>query len=72
MLDGSSPAVRQRIKSRALEAIRVALIGQHSRNQVSDVWVAGKRLLNQRQLTTIELDKVIADARQWGQRIANG
>lgn len=43
-----------------------------SRSQVSDVWVAGKRLLKARELTSVDINKVCADAVQWGVRIAGG
>lgn len=41
-----------------------------SRRQVSDVWVAGKRLLRQRQLTTLDLDDILARADHWQARLA--
>jgi 5-methylthioadenosine/S-adenosylhomocysteine deaminase len=41
-----------------------------SRRQVSDVWVAGRRLLDNGNLTTIDLDAVIGSARQWQSRLA--
>ena len=40
-----------------------------SRQQVTDVWVAGKRLLNQRQLTTINLDVLNAKIKEWQRRL---
>jgi 5-methylthioadenosine/S-adenosylhomocysteine deaminase len=40
-----------------------------SRRQVSDVWVAGKRLLKSGQLTTIDLDEVLHSARGWQTRL---
>lgn len=40
-----------------------------SRRQVSDVWVAGKRLLKSGQLTTIDLDEVLHSARRWQTRL---
>jgi len=42
-----------------------------SRQQVTDVWVAGKRLLNQRQLTTINLVELMAKIAQWQQRLSS-
>jgi len=42
-----------------------------SRRQVTDVWVAGKRLLNQRQLTTVNLDELTAKVAQWRQRLSS-
>ena len=41
-----------------------------SRQQVTDVWVAGKRLLQQRQLTTLNLDELTAKVLVWQQRLA--
>jgi len=46
------------------------LIYAASRRQVSDVWVAGKRLLDNGELTTIDLDAVISSARRWQSRLA--
>jgi len=40
-----------------------------SRHQVSDVWVAGKRLLNRRQLTTLDLEELRGRAAVWQQRL---
>jgi 5-methylthioadenosine/S-adenosylhomocysteine deaminase len=40
-----------------------------SRDQVSDVWVAGRALLSQGQLTHITLDDVLRRAHLWQQRI---
>jgi len=41
-----------------------------SRQQVTDVWVAGKRLLNQRQLTTINTDELKVKIAQWQARLS--
>jgi len=38
-----------------------------SRQQVTDVWVAGKRLLKQRQLTTINIDELKTKIAKWQQ-----
>jgi 5-methylthioadenosine/S-adenosylhomocysteine deaminase len=40
------------------------------REQVSDVWVAGKRLLQNRELTTLDLDGILELAAAWQARIA--
>ncbi len=40
------------------------------RHQVSDVWVAGRHLLNQRRLTTLDETELVAKAREWQGRIA--
>ena len=45
------------------------LVYATGRDKVTDVWVAGKQLLKQRQLTTLDENKIIADARQWAQKI---
>lgn len=46
------------------------LVYAASRHQVSDVWVAGKRLLNKRQLTTLDLQDLRQRAAVWQQRLA--
>lgn len=45
------------------------LVYATSRDKVTDVWVAGKALLKQRQLMTLNQDKIIASAQQWAQDI---
>ncbi len=42
-----------------------------SRQQVTDVWVAGKRLLKQRQLTTINIDDLKVKIAEWQQRLSS-
>lgn len=39
------------------------------RHQVSDVWVNGKQLLKNKQLTTLNSAKIITTSRQWAQKI---
>lgn len=41
-----------------------------SRRQVTDVWVAGKRLLNQRNLTTMNIADLTAKVGEWQQRLS--
>ena len=41
-----------------------------SRHQVSDVWVAGKKLLHKRELTTLDLNELRQRAAIWQQRLA--
>ncbi len=41
-----------------------------SRQQVTDVWVAGKQLLKQRQLTTLDVVELKAKLPKWQQRLA--
>lgn len=40
-----------------------------SRDQVSDVWVAGRALLRDRQLTHLDVDDVLRRAQRWQERI---
>ena len=48
------------------------LVYAAGRHQVSDVWVAGRRLLDNRRLTTIDDTAVRQRAIDWQQRIAKG
>jgi 5-methylthioadenosine/S-adenosylhomocysteine deaminase len=41
------------------------------RQEVSDVWVDGKHLLNQRTLTTIDLDDLLQRIRVWDEKISS-
>jgi len=41
-----------------------------SRRQFTDVWVAGKRLLDGGKLKTIDIDSVVQSAREWQPRLA--
>jgi 5-methylthioadenosine/S-adenosylhomocysteine deaminase len=40
-----------------------------SRNQVTDVWVAGRQLLKQRELLTIDLDRLMQKTALWEDRL---
>ena len=40
------------------------------RQQVRDVWVAGKRLLAERRLATLDVDDLVARARAWRQKLS--
>ncbi|TPW17283.1 MAG: cytosine deaminase [Halothiobacillaceae bacterium] len=46
------------------------LVYSSSRHQVSDVWVAGRQLLKQRQLTTLDQKAILTKTRQWQHKIA--
>ncbi|MFT5425907.1 MAG: 5-methylthioadenosine/S-adenosylhomocysteine deaminase [Gammaproteobacteria bacterium] len=48
------------------------LIYAASRNQVSDVWVAGKQLLRNRQLTSIDENLVLRKTSDWQEKISHG
>jgi 5-methylthioadenosine/S-adenosylhomocysteine deaminase len=41
-----------------------------SRQQVTDVWVSGKRLLQQRHLTTVNIDELKIKVAEWRERLA--
>lgn len=45
------------------------LVYATGRDKVSEVWVAGKHLLKNRQMTTLDHQKILADARQWAHKI---
>ena len=46
------------------------LVYATGRDKVSDVWVAGRHLLKDRQLTTLDESAIIENARDWQQKIA--
>jgi len=46
------------------------LVYATSRHQVSDVWIAGRHLLKERRLTTIDEQNVLEKTRQWRDKIA--
>lgn len=45
------------------------LVYAASRHQVSDVWVGGRRLLRDRQLTTLNIDEIRQQAAEWRQKL---
>ena len=45
------------------------LVYTAGRDQVTDVWVAGRQLLKERELTTIDPNAVLERAQQWQQRL---
>jgi 5-methylthioadenosine/S-adenosylhomocysteine deaminase len=63
-LDLSAP------ETQPLHHVVSQLIYAASRRQFTDVWVAGKRLLDGGELTTIDLNAVINSARKWQSRLA--
>jgi 5-methylthioadenosine/S-adenosylhomocysteine deaminase len=46
------------------------LVYAANREQVSDVWVAGRRLLQERRLLRTDLPELLRRATNWGERIA--
>ncbi len=59
-----------RIETQPLYNALSQLVYSAGRHQVSDVWVAGRRLLDNRRLTTLDEAAVLSRAHQWGQRLA--
>jgi len=49
-----------------------ALVYAAGRQQVTDVWVAGRRLLTDRRLTTLDLADILQRARAWRDKIDAG
>ena len=45
------------------------LVYAASRHQVSDVWVEGRRVVQQGELTTLDTDRTALEAEQWGLRL---
>ena len=45
------------------------IVYSSSRDQVTDVWVQGKHLLNNRQLTTLDEEHIRHKAAEWGEKI---
>ncbi len=59
------------LETQPLHNVVSQLIYASGRHQVSDVWIAGAQKLRQRVLVDMDLDGVIANARQWRARIGN-
>ncbi|MCZ6566357.1 MAG: TRZ/ATZ family hydrolase [Gammaproteobacteria bacterium] len=47
------------------------LVYATQRHQVSDVWVAGKQLLHNGQLKTLDKDEILSQTREWNNKIIN-
>jgi 5-methylthioadenosine/S-adenosylhomocysteine deaminase len=45
------------------------IVYSSSREQVTDVWVAGKQLLKNRVLTTLDEAEIINRAKEWGEKL---
>jgi 5-methylthioadenosine/S-adenosylhomocysteine deaminase len=45
------------------------IVYSSSREQVTDVWVAGKQLLKNRVLTTLDEAEIISRAKEWGEKL---
>lgn len=58
------------LETQPLHHVLSQLIYAAGRQQVRDVWIAGKRKLRDRELVDMDEAGIIANARQWRQRIA--
>jgi hypothetical protein len=58
------------VMSQPLYDVVSQLVYATGRHQVSDVWIAGKAKLRDRELTGMDVDAIIANAKQWRTRIA--
>ncbi|WP_376696027.1 TRZ/ATZ family hydrolase [Wenzhouxiangella sp. EGI_FJ10305] len=45
------------------------LVYAASRNQVSDVWIEGRRVVERGELTTLDIERTAREATQWGRRL---
>ena len=57
------------LETQPLHHVVSQLIYACGRHQVSDVWIAGRRKLQERQLTGMDPAAIVANARQWRDRI---
>ena len=58
------------LETQPLHHVVSQLIYATGRQQVSDVWIAGRARLRQRMLVDIDIEGVLSNARQWRERIA--
>jgi 5-methylthioadenosine/S-adenosylhomocysteine deaminase len=57
------------LETQPLHNVLSQLVYAVGRYQVSDVWIAGKPKLVQRELVNMDTDRLVANARQWRERI---
>jgi 5-methylthioadenosine/S-adenosylhomocysteine deaminase len=57
------------LESHPLHHVVSQLVYASGRHQVTDVWIAGVAKLRERQLVGMDLDGIVANARQWRERI---
>ena len=58
------------LETQPLHHVVSQLIYATGRQQVSDVWIAGRARLRQRMLVDIDIEGVLSNARQWRERIS--
>ena len=59
------------LETQPLHHVISQLVYATGRHQVTDVWIAGRAKLRDRMLVDMDLDAIIANARQWRHRIAD-
>ncbi|WP_369933176.1 TRZ/ATZ family hydrolase [Xanthomonas tesorieronis] len=57
------------LETQPLHNVLSQLVYAAGRQQVSDVWIAGQRKLEQRVLVDMDVDALVANAREWRERI---
>jgi len=57
------------LETQPLHHVVSQLVYATGRHQVTDVWIAGRQRLAERQPAGIDMAGVVANARQWRQRI---
>jgi len=58
------------LETQPLHHVVSQLVYACGRQQVSDVWIAGRRRLRERELVDMDTQAIVANARQWRERIA--
>ena len=58
------------LETQPLHHVVSQLVYACGRHQVGDVWIAGRRRLRERQLVDMDTQAIVANARQWRERIA--
>ena len=58
------------LETQPLHHVVSQLVYACGRHQVGDVWIAGRRRLRERELVDMDTQAIIANARQWRERIA--
>lgn len=59
-----------RAQTQPVHDVAAQIVFAASRDQVTDVWVAGRALLQERQITCLDLEDVLRRADRWRERIA--
>ena len=58
------------LETQPLHHVVSQLVYACGRHQVTDVWIAGRQRLRERALPDMDVDAIVANARQWRERIA--